>query len=216
MTMQTISAKEFHAAGSVDDWRALFSGACAYFRSDSYAASGAFVAAIAALDEADAARPDVDLRHDGVAVRLVTREVHWITERDVRLARGISALARASGLTAEPGAVQDVQLALGAVMTAEIMPFWRAALGYEPVGEEDLLDPRARGPLIWFKEMSSLRPNLRIHVDVSVPHDQAKARIAAVVAAGGRIVDDSHAPAWWTVADLEDNKVDIATWMGRE
>jgi len=215
MSAQTISPGEFHAAEGVEDWRALFSGACAYFRSDSYAASAAFVAAIATVDEAEAARPDVDLRHDGVAVRLVTRDVHWMTDRDLRLARAISALARASGLTAEPAAVQDVQLALGAVMTAEIMPFWRAVLGYDQVGDEDLLDPRSRGPLIWFNQMSSLRPNQRIHVDLSVPHDQAEARIAAALAAGGRVVDDSHAPAWWTLADPEDNKVDIATWMGR-
>jgi len=216
MSLQPISPNDFHAADGVDDWRALFSGACAYFCSDSYRASAAFVAAIAALDEADGARPDVDLRHDGVAVRLVTRDIHWMTERDLRLARAISALARESGLTADPAAVQDVQIAFGAVMTAKIMPFWRAVLGYEQVGDEDLLDPRARGPLIWFKEMASLRPNMRIHVDLSVPHDQAAARIAAAVAAGGRVVDDSHAPAWVTLADPEDNKVDIATWQGRD
>jgi len=216
MSLQPISPNDFHAADGVDDWRALFSGACAYFCSDSYRASAAFVAAIAALDEADGARPDVDLRHDGVAVRLVTRDIHWMTERDLRLARAISALARESGLTADPAAVQDVQIAFGAVMTAKIMPFWRAVLGYEQVGDEDLLDPRARGPLIWFKEMASLRPNMRIHVDLSVPHDQAVARIAAAVAAGGRVVDDSHAPAWVTLADPEDNKVDIATWQGRD
>jgi 4a-hydroxytetrahydrobiopterin dehydratase len=216
MSLQPISPHDFHAADGVDDWRALYSGACAYFRSDSYRTSAAFVAAIAALDEADEARPDVDLRHDGVAVRLVSRDIHRMTGRDLRLARGISALARESSLTADPSAVQDFQLALGAVMTAKIMPFWRAVLGYEQVGDEDLLDPRARGPLIWFKEMASSRPNMRIHVDVSVPHDQAEGRIAAAIEAGGRVVDDSHAPAWVTLADPEDNKVDIATWMGRE
>jgi 4a-hydroxytetrahydrobiopterin dehydratase len=109
-------------------------------------------------------------------------------ERDLRLARAISALARESGLTADPAAVQDVQIAFGAVMTAKIMPFWRAVLGYEQVGDEDLLDPRARGPLIWFKEMASLRPNMRIHVDLSVPRDQAAARIAAAVTAGGPLL----------------------------
>lgn len=55
----------------------------------------------------------------------------------------------------------------------------------------------------------------RLHVDVFVPHDQAEARIAAALAAGGRLVDDSHAPAWTTLADAEGNEVDVATWQGR-
>ena len=56
----------------------------------------------------------------------------------------------------------------------------------------------------------------RIHLDVFVPHDQAEARIAAALDAGGRLVSDAHAPAWWTLADAEGNEADVATWMGRE
>jgi 4a-hydroxytetrahydrobiopterin dehydratase len=51
---------------------------------------------------------------------------------------------------------------------------------------------------------------------VFVPHDQAEARIAAAIAAGGRLVSDWHAPAWWTLADAEGNEVGVATWMGRD
>lgn len=40
-----------------------------------------------------------------------------------------------------------------------------------------------------------------LDVLVSVPHDQAEARVAAGVAAGGRIVSDRYAPACWTLAD---------------
>lgn len=53
-------------------------------------------------------------------------------------------------------------------------------------------------------------------VDIFVPHDQAEARIAAAIAAGGHLVTDAHAPAWWTLADAEGNEVDVATWMGRD
>jgi len=53
-------------------------------------------------------------------------------------------------------------------------------------------------------------------VDIFVPHDQAEARIAAAIAAGGHLVTDGHAPAWWTLADAEGNEVDVATWMGRD
>jgi 4a-hydroxytetrahydrobiopterin dehydratase len=36
--------------------------------------------------------------------------------------------------------------------------------------------------------------------------------VAAAVAAGGRIVDDSHAPAAWILADRAGNRVCIAAW----
>ncbi|MGI8987436.1 MAG: VOC family protein [Nocardioidaceae bacterium] len=76
------------------------------------------------------------------------------------------------------------------------MPFWRAVLGYEQVSDEDLLDPRRRGPAIWCQQMKELRTERnRIHVDVSVPHAQAEARVAAGVAAGGRIVFGRDTPA---------------------
>jgi 4a-hydroxytetrahydrobiopterin dehydratase len=52
-------------------------------------------------------------------------------------------------------------------------------------------------------------------VDVFVPIGQAQARVAAAVAAGGRVVNDANAPMWWTLADTEGNEVDIATMEGR-
>ena len=36
--------------------------------------------------------------------------------------------------------------------------------------------------------------------------------MAAALAAGGRVVDDSNAPEWWTLADPEGNEVDLAPW----
>jgi len=47
---------------------------------------------------------------------------------------------------------------------------------------------------------------------VSVPADQAEARVAAAVAAGGRLVDQSHAPYWWTLASPDNHGVDVAAW----
>jgi 4a-hydroxytetrahydrobiopterin dehydratase len=89
-------------------------------------------------------------------------------------------------------------------------------LGYEEVGDEDLIDPYGSGPPFWFQVMDAPRPQRnRIHIDVCVPHDQAEARIAAAIAAGGRLVSDEFAPSWWTLADAG-NEVDVATWLGRE
>ena len=150
-------------------------------------------------------------------MRLVTHEVGGLSERDVELARRISAAARELDVPADPSAVQTVQVALDALVSAEVMPFWRAVLGYRELGEEDLADPHGIGPSLWFQEMDAPRPQRnRIHLDISVPHDQAEARVAAALAAGGRIVSDAHAPQWWTLADAEGNEADVATWLGRE
>jgi 4a-hydroxytetrahydrobiopterin dehydratase len=123
-------------------------------------------------------------------------------------------------VAADPSAVQTVQLTIDALVIPEVLPFWRAVLGYQERGdspEEDLVDPRGRGPSVWFQQMDAPRPQRnRIHVDVWVPHDQAEARVAAALATGGRLATDEHAPAWWVLADPEGNEVDVATWMTRD
>ena len=55
-----------------------------------------------------------------------------------------------------------------------------------------------------------------IHVAIWVPYELAEARVAAALAAGGHVVRDSFAPAWWTLADAAGNEADVATTMGRD
>jgi 4a-hydroxytetrahydrobiopterin dehydratase len=45
-----------------------------------------------------------------------------------------------------------------------------------------------------------------------VPADQAEARVAAALEAGGRLADATHVPDWWTLASPENHGVDIAAW----
>jgi 4a-hydroxytetrahydrobiopterin dehydratase len=133
-----------------------------------------------------------------------------LSDLDAQLARQISAAARTLEVEADPTAVQSVQLTIDALVTADVRPVWRAVLGHREVGDEDLLDPRGRGPSIWFQPMDGPRPQRnRVHVDVFVPNDEAEARVAAALAAGGRLVDDTHAPHSWTLADAEGNEVDV-------
>ena len=157
-----------------------------------------------------------------MTVRLITYtdDYYGMSQRDVEMARRISAAARGLGLSADPSAVQSVLVIPGAASTAEVMPFWRAALEYEPRRDspaEDLVDPRDRGPGFWFERMNEPRADGggAIHVAVWVPYEQAEARVAAALAAGGRMVRDAFAPAWWTLADAAGNEVDIATTRGR-
>jgi 4a-hydroxytetrahydrobiopterin dehydratase len=82
---------------------------------------------------------------------------------------------------------------------------------------EDLVDPYRRGLSLWFQGMDAPRPQRnRLHVDVWVPHDRAEERVAAALAAGGRLVSDAQAPAWWVLADPEGNEVCVATWRARD
>jgi 4a-hydroxytetrahydrobiopterin dehydratase len=222
-TTEPITARKFHEAEGVEDWRVIAEGACAFFLTESFAASAELVGALAEATDDAGHRPDIDIRPDGVTVRLitVTDDYYGMSQRDVELARQISAVAREQGLSADPSAVQSLLVIPGAPVTAEVMPFWRAALGYEPRGDspdEDLVDPHDRGAPFWFEPMNEPRPDGggAIHVAIWVPHEQAEARVAAALAAGGRMVRDQFAPAWWTLADAAGNEVDIATTMSRD
>ena len=136
-----------------------------------------------------------------------------LSSDDLEVARQISAAARSLGLAADPSGVQQVQVNIDALAARELQPFWAAVLGYAPVGDEDVFDPRRVGPPFTFQQMDAPRPQRnRIHIDVYVPRDQVEARIKAALAAGGHMVNDTHAPNWWTLADAEGNEVDLAIW----
>ena len=216
MTEQ-ITPAQFHGADGIEDWRVLTHVAHARFHTKSFAAGVALVDEIGRLADAANHHPDIDLRYGNVTVRLTTHSVGGLSKLDIALARQISAAARDLGVAADATALQDVQVTIDALVIPDVMPFWRTVLGYRQVGEEDLLDPHSSGPPIWFQQMDAPRPQRnRIHVDIFVPHDQADARVAAALAAGGHLMNDAYAPAWWTLADGEGNEVDIATWMGRD
>ncbi|WP_328478394.1 hypothetical protein OHA21_12590 [Actinoplanes sp. NBC_00393] len=208
MTEQTAAA-QFHAATGVEDWRVLYSVVSACFRTDSFATGAAFVGEISRLVGAAERPPRIDLRDSGVTVSLASR--------DVTLARQISAVAADLGIPADPSAVQLVNVTIDALICADVLPFWRALMDYQQVGDNYLADPSRRGPGIEIQLMDEPRPQRnRMHLDVAVPHDQAETRIAAALAAGGRLVSDTHAPKWWVLADPEGNEACVATWLGRE
>jgi 4a-hydroxytetrahydrobiopterin dehydratase len=210
-----ISDSEFSASEGVSDWRVLFWGAKALFETGDFGTGATFVAAIAKEADDLGHAPIIDLRPDTATVQVITVGV-GLSDLDLELARRISRVAADLGLVADPSAVQHVQLAIDVVDKPGVMAFWRAALGYVPVGDGDLLEPNLIGPPIWFQEKEYVSPRNRIHVDVSVPHDQAEARVEAVLAAGGRMLGDRYAPESWSLIDPEGNVVDVATWQGRE
>ena len=221
-TDEHLTPKAFAESEGVEDWRVLEVGACAFFRTGSLTESARLLGAISELPGVDGHPPDVDVRHDGVTVRLITVAEDWYgpSRRDLELARQISSAARDLALVADPSRLQSMLIIPGAPDTAAVMPFWRAVLGYEPridSPDEDLVDPHRRMPSFWFEAMDEPRPGGMgaIHIAVWVPHEEAERRVAAALAAGGRLVRDV-APAWWTLADAAGNEADIATVEGRD
>ena len=178
--------------------------------------------------EADG-RLRIDLRRDQLVLSLQSPAKAEVTPREVAVARRISEVAGGLGLATGAGvggegprSVQVLEIAIDAMDIAAVRPFWKAVLAYadEPgrSGPEDaLVDPVGQGPAVWFQQMDAPRPQRnRIHLDVSVPHDEAQRRIQATLAAGGRLVYDAEAPAFWVLADPEGNEACVTTWEGRD
>jgi 4a-hydroxytetrahydrobiopterin dehydratase len=210
---EPITPKQFHEL----EWRIVRDAASTHFRTRSFAAGVALVDAIGALADAGNHHPDVDLRSDGVTVRLQKDSEGRLSEDDLALAREISEAARQRGVAIDLTGLQAVQIAIDALVIPDVLPFWRAVLGYEQVADEDLADPHFEGPPFWFQQMDAPRPQRnRIHLDITVSHDEGAARVRAALDAGGRLVSDSAARAFWVLADAEGNEVCVCTWQDRD
>ena len=202
--------REFLAAEGLDDWVVLHGGATAVFRVESVREAARLAEAIAALPALDGSGALLTIADGWLTVRL-SRDLWQLESRHVELARAVSAIARANGAVADRAAVQEVQLAIAAKADAVDVGFWRAVLGYGAPADDAAADPLGHGSTVWMQELAAEKP-LRhaMHVDVSVAREQAEARLAAALAAGGRVVDEST--EHWTLADRAGNRVDITAW----
>jgi 4a-hydroxytetrahydrobiopterin dehydratase len=217
--MEIISATAFDAELDVGEWRYILGSAEAMYRAGSFVGAARFAEAVAVLaDELDH-HPDIDIRQpDIVHIRSITRFVNGLTERDIALARRVSELAAGAGVIAVSATATGYEIAIDAMDIPAVMRFWRAVFGYEWISEAQMLvDPLRIGPAIWFQQMDVPRPERNnIHLDVSVTHDVAEARVAAAIAAGGTLLSDTRAPAFWVLADVEGNEACVCTWQNRD
>lgn len=204
--------KDFLAADGVDDWVVLHGGATAVFRVASIEKSARLAGAVAAVPDLAGSGVLLTVADTGLTVRL-TRDLWWLEARHIELARAVSAVARAHGAPADRAAVQEVQVAIAAKPDAIDVGFWRAVLGYESMSDDNAVDSLGHGSTVWLQELDEAKP-LRhaMHIDVSVAREHAEARVAAALAAGGRIVVETEAPGAWILADRAGNKVCIAAW----
>jgi 4a-hydroxytetrahydrobiopterin dehydratase len=208
-----MSPAMFHQIDGVEAWHVTSRGAEAIFRAPSLAEAARLLPAI--IDEAERAElsPDVDLRPEAVAVR-VGFVGSALPSGLATFAPAVSRAAEEAGLRPDPSAIQAVDLYVAEHSASTNRPFWSAVLGYVPSGDTDAVDPLRRGPLLAFNPIRDDRPGRgRTHVDLHVSAEVALERVRAGLAAGGRLADESHAPAWWTLASPDNHGVDVATWV---
>ena len=204
--------REFLSAEGTGDWVVVHGGATAVFRVGSLREAAQLAEAITALPAVEGSGILLTIGDGFLGIRL-TRDLWQLEPHHIGLARAISTVARKLNALADRTAVQEVQVAIAAKRNEIDLGFWRAVLGYKPMAEDNAVDPLGHGSTVWMQELDEGKP-LRhaMHIDVSVSREQAKARLQAALAAGGRIVDDSHAPSHWTLADRAGNRVCIVAW----
>ncbi len=220
-----IPRSAFNRRYDLPNWRIINHALVTDFACGDFAGGAEFVRQVAALaDEADH-HPDLDLRYPGtVRVSITSHDANGLTQRDASLASVIDEFAWTKDLRGDPSKVATVEIAIDAMDIPLVLPFWKALLGYvdEPpanVGDpvDALVDPGHRGPPVWFQQMDAPRPQRsRIHVDVRVAHDEAEALIARAIDAGGRLLTDEYARAFWVLADPEGNEACVCTWQDRD
>jgi 4a-hydroxytetrahydrobiopterin dehydratase len=204
--------RDFLAAENGGDWVVLHGGAMAVFPVLSVGDAAQLGGAIAQVPGIEGAGVLITIADDQLTVRL-TRGLEQLEPRHVALARAVSTVARQHGAAADRSRAQEVQLAIAAHPERVDVGFWRAVLGYAELADDNAVDPLGHGSTVWMQDLDDAKP-LRhaMHVDVSVAREHVEARLAAALAAGGRIVDDSNAPGHWTLTDGAGNRVCICAW----
>lgn len=222
-----VRRQDISAAVDPQGWRLVLGTLITHVPVESLrAASRAAAAAVEAGGSEATGHLTIDLSDDRAVLRLQDRAAGVVTETDLALARHLTEALAAEGLATTAGndvAPQALEIAIDALDIGAVRGFWQAVTGYVddphppdlPPGA--LVDPLRRGPTIWFQQMEAPRPQRnRIHLDVDVPPERAADRIAAALAAGGRLVSDAAAPAFWVLADAEGNEACVCTWQGRD
>ncbi|MGI8722130.1 MAG: 4a-hydroxytetrahydrobiopterin dehydratase [Geodermatophilaceae bacterium] len=214
--MRTLLTQEEldRALEELSSWRFHRGAIRTRIKAPDFPAAVALVSRIAEVAEEMDHHPDIDIRWRDVDVALATHSAGGITELDVKQARRIGDLAAQAGAQiaapAHPG--DGIEIGIDCMDPGGIREFWRVGLGLSektmPDGAVDLVGPAVDSPRVWFQQMTAPRPQRnRIHLDVYVPRDQAEQRVAAVIAMGGHLVTDRHAPSWWVLADVEGNEL---------
>ncbi len=213
------------ADAKLTDWRKLAQGLHARYLVDDFSTGARFVAAVGEAGDALGHHPRASIGTGHVDLKLVSADaiyrddegiehvVEWVTQQDVDLARRITEIAADHGIKADPASVSVIELGLDTADSANIAPVWAALLtgNSEAQGHgspsDEIRDATGRVPNLWFGDADEGDTRRqRFHVEVYVPREVVEQRIAAAVAAGGTVVDDSDAPSLTVIADQDGNR----------
>ncbi len=202
----------FLAAEGIDDWVVLHGGATAVFRTGSLLEAARLATAVAQVPGLESSGVLLTVTGARLTVRL-TRGVWRLEQAHTELARAVSEVARTQGAVADRAAVHEVQLAVAAKPDEIDVRFWRAVLGHDEFDDDNAVDPLGHGSTVWLQELDPAKA-LRhaMHVDVSVAREHAEERLAAALAAGGRIVEETAAPSARILADRPGIRVCLTAW----
>ncbi len=212
------------AEANLTDWRKLAQGLHARYVIGDFGTGARFVAAVGEAGDELGHHPSVSIGKGHVDLKLVTADaiyrddegtehvVEWVTQQDIDLARRITDIAADQKLGADPASVSVIELGLDTARSATIAPVWAALLTGDPDAQgrgtpsDEVRDATGRVPNLWFGDADEHEtPRQRFHVEVYVAPEVAEQRIAAAVAAGGTVVDDSDAPSLTVIADQDGN-----------
>jgi 4a-hydroxytetrahydrobiopterin dehydratase len=218
---EKLSATQVREA-NLADWRQILGRIKARFRTGDFATGLALVNKIGAAAETADHHPDIQLTYSDVIVALSSHDVRGITTRDLDLARQISRHAAELGIRSAAAGLTQVELGLDTAVGVQLAPFYAALLGGE-VEDGEPVDPSGQVPTVWWQEPDGDETwalpeqpfEQRWHFDVWVAHDEGERRLHAVLDAGGRLVSDLAAPAYWVVEDADGNRSCICTPAGR-
>jgi len=202
----------FLGADGVDDWVVLHGGPSAVFRAGSLGAAARLAEALVDVPGLEDSSAVLTIADGNLNVRL-TRDLWTLESQHIELARAVSAVAVSHGAVADRAAVQEVQFAIAAKADAIDLGFWRAVLGYAAMADDNGVDPLGHGSTVWMQELDEAKA-LRhaMHIDVSLAREQIEARLAAALAAGGRIVHASASRSHFILSDRGGNRVCITAW----
>jgi 4a-hydroxytetrahydrobiopterin dehydratase len=204
--------REFLAAENIGDWVVLHGGAAAVFRVVSLGDAARLADAVAQVPGIEGAGVLITVADEQLTVRL-TRGVFQLERKHVELARAVSAVAQRHGAVADRARAQEVQFAIAAHPGSVDVGFWRAVLGYAELADDNAVDALGHGSTVWLQQLDPAKPlQHAMHVDVSVAREHVQARLAAAIAAGGRVVQHWDDPEAWTLADRAGNRVCICAW----
>ena len=160
-----------------------------------------------------------ELRTNLPVTGLTTDDEGGVTDRDIQLARTVSAIAAETGVPLDAAHVSRLELGLDTPDHESVAPFWAAVLAVEHRSGSDfgdeLRDPADGLPTVWFQASGNEEPRQRWHLDLWVDPAQVQPRIDAALAAGGTLVSDAEAPSFWVLADPQGNRACLCTWQDR-